>query len=36
MFVVAQTGLVRIFVDVPEQFARYVRVGTKAGVCAER
>ena len=35
MFVVAQTGLVRIFVDVPEQFARYVQAGTKAAVCAD-
>ena len=35
MFVVAQTGVVRIFVDVPEQFACYVEAGTKAVVCAE-
>ena len=35
MFVVARTDLARIFVDVPEQYARYVEVGTKAAVCAE-
>ena len=31
MFVVAQTDLVRIFVDVPEQFARYVQAGNEGG-----
>ncbi len=35
MFVVARTELSRIFVNVPEQFARNVEVGTKAVVCAE-
>jgi multidrug efflux pump subunit AcrA (membrane-fusion protein) len=35
MFVVARDDLVRIFVDVPEAYARYVRVGTKATVQAE-
>ena len=35
MFVVARTDLVRIFVDVPEEFARYVQKGTKAVGCAE-
>ena len=34
MFVVAQTDVVRVFVEVPEQFARYVRAGTKAVVFA--
>lgn len=35
IFVVARTDLFRIFVEVPEAFARYVRVGTKASVRAE-
>lgn len=35
MFVVARTDLVRIFVDVPEAYARYVREGTKALVRVE-
>jgi multidrug efflux pump subunit AcrA (membrane-fusion protein) len=35
MFVVARTDLARIFVDVPEQYARSVEAGTKAVVCAE-
>jgi RND family efflux transporter MFP subunit len=35
IFVVARTDLVRIFVDVPEQFARYVHTGTKAAIYAE-
>jgi RND family efflux transporter MFP subunit len=35
MFVVARTDLVRIFVDVPEAYARYVKKGTKAVVRAE-
>lgn len=35
IFVVARTDLVRIFVDVPEAYARYVRVGTKALVHLE-
>ena len=32
MFVIAQDDLVRIFLDVPEEYARYVREGTKANV----
>jgi HlyD family secretion protein len=35
IFVVARTDLVRIFVDVPEAYARYVQKGTKAVVRAE-
>jgi RND family efflux transporter MFP subunit len=35
LFVVAQTGLMRIFVDIPQQFALYVKPGTKAAVCVE-
>ncbi len=35
MFVIARDDLVRIFVDVPEAYARYVRVGTKAHVRAD-
>lgn len=35
MFVVARTDLVRIFVDVPETYAGYVKEGTKALVCAQ-
>jgi RND family efflux transporter MFP subunit len=35
MFVIARDDLVRIFVDVPEAYARYVRAGTKANVRAE-
>ena len=35
MFVVARTDLARIFVDIPEEHARCVEVGTKAVVCAE-
>ena len=35
IFVVARTDLARIFVDVPEEFARYVHTGTKAAVRAE-
>ena len=35
IFVVARTDLFRLFVDVPEAYARYVRVGTKATVRAE-
>jgi RND family efflux transporter MFP subunit len=35
MFVIARDDLVRIFVDVPEAYARYVRVGTKANVRAD-
>ena len=35
IFVVARIDLVRIFVDVPEAYARYVREGTKAVVRAE-
>jgi RND family efflux transporter MFP subunit len=35
MFVIARDDLVRIFVDVPEAYARYVREGTKANVRAE-
>jgi RND family efflux transporter MFP subunit len=35
MFVIARDDLVRIFVDVPETYARYVHVGTKANVQAE-
>jgi RND family efflux transporter MFP subunit len=35
IFVVARTDLVRVFVDVPEQFARYVQPGTKADVRAQ-
>jgi RND family efflux transporter MFP subunit len=34
MFVIACDDLVRIFVDVPEQYAGYVREGTKANVRA--
>jgi RND family efflux transporter MFP subunit len=35
VFVVARTDLVRIFVDVPEESARYVDRGTKASVRAD-
>lgn len=35
MFVIARTDLVRVFVDVPEAYARYVRVGTKAVIRTE-
>ncbi|MGA2502192.1 MAG: efflux RND transporter periplasmic adaptor subunit, partial [Tepidisphaeraceae bacterium] len=35
MFVIARDDLVRIFVDVPEAYARYVREGTKANVRAD-
>lgn len=35
MFVVARSDMVRIFVDVPENCARYVQEGTKAAVRAE-
>jgi HlyD family secretion protein len=35
MFVIARDDLVRIFVDVPEVYARYVREGTTAHVRAE-
>jgi len=35
MFVIARDDLVRIFVDVPEDKARYVREGTKANVRAD-
>jgi RND family efflux transporter MFP subunit len=35
IFVVARSDLVRIFVDVPEAYARYVEKGTKAVVRAE-
>jgi RND family efflux transporter MFP subunit len=35
MFVIARDDLVRIFVDVPEDYARHVRAGTKASVRAE-
>ena len=35
MFVIARDDLVRIFVDVPEDYARYVREGTKANVRAD-
>ncbi len=35
MFVIARDDLVRIFVDVPEDYARYVREGTKVNVRAE-
>ena len=35
IFVVARTDVVRVFVDVPEAYARYVHVGTKASVRAE-
>ena len=34
MFVVARDDMVRIFVDVPEEYARYVREGTMANVRA--
>jgi RND family efflux transporter MFP subunit len=34
IFVVARTDLARVFVDVPEQYARYVQTGTKAAVSA--
>jgi RND family efflux transporter MFP subunit len=34
MFVIAQDDRVRIFLDVPEEYARYVREGTKANVRA--
>jgi HlyD family secretion protein len=34
LFVIARNDLVRIFVDVPEIYARYVREGTKANVRA--
>ena len=35
MFVIARDDLLRIFVDVPEAYARYVRAGTKAAVRAD-
>ena len=35
MFVIARDDMVRIFVDVPEEYARYVREGTKANVRAD-
>jgi RND family efflux transporter MFP subunit len=35
IFVVASLNMLRIFVDVPEQYARYVQTGTKADVRAE-
>ncbi|MGA2035200.1 MAG: efflux RND transporter periplasmic adaptor subunit [Thermoguttaceae bacterium] len=35
MFVIARDDLVRIFVDVDERYARYVREGTKANVRAD-
>src|SRR5208337_736351 len=35
MFVVARDDLVRIFVDIPEAYARYVHEGTKADVRAD-
>ncbi len=35
IFVIARTDLFRVFVDVPEAFARYVNTGTKAAVRAE-
>jgi RND family efflux transporter MFP subunit len=35
IFVVARTDILRIFVDVPEAYARYVEQGTKAVVRAE-
>ncbi len=35
IFVVARSDLVRVFVDVPEAYARYVEPGTKAVVRAE-
>ena len=35
MFVVARVDLLRVFVDVPEAYARYVQKGTKAVVRAE-
>jgi len=35
MFVIARDDLVRIFVDVPEAYARYVHEGTKANVRAD-
>jgi RND family efflux transporter MFP subunit len=35
MFVIARDDLVRIFVDVPEAYADYVREGTKANVRAD-
>jgi HlyD family secretion protein len=35
MFVIARDDKVRIFVDVPEAYARYVREGTKAAIHAE-
>jgi RND family efflux transporter MFP subunit len=35
IFVVARTDLVRVFVDVPETYARYVQEGTKAVIRVE-
>jgi len=35
IFVVSRTDLVRVFVDVPEAYARYVRAGTKALIRVE-
>jgi HlyD family secretion protein len=35
IFVVARSDLVRIFVDIPESYARYVQKGTKAMIRAE-
>jgi len=35
IFTVARTDLVRVFVDVPEAYARYVHPGTKASISAE-
>jgi HlyD family secretion protein len=35
IFVVARTDVVRVFVDVPEAYARYVHIGTKASIRAE-
>lgn len=35
IFVVARTDLVRIYVDIPETYARFVHAGTKAQVRAE-
>ena len=32
IFVVARTDILRIFIDVPERYARYVQQGTKAAV----
>ena len=35
IYVVDRTDIVRIFVDVPEQDANYVKVGSKANVIAK-